>query len=124
LSPRLLEHASERVEPAIRVLLEDALAALTIEVVMATLIAEPKRALAERLLAHDADPLLHHSSSMIGWCARTSCPLSIRMRRTLPLVFERISLNSFIASMSPTTSPDATLPPTCTNGSACGDGER
>ncbi len=102
-STRLLEHASMRVEPAIRVLLKDALAALAVESVVLPLVAKSDRMLAERLLADHAARLGHHSSSMSGWRARTSWPFSMMIRRTFPDAVERISLKSFIASMRPMT---------------------
>ncbi len=122
--PRLLEHSTGRIEPAIRVLLEDPLAALAVEGVMLPLVAKAHRTRAQWLLADHAAGLGHHSSSMIGWCARTSCPFSTMMRRTLPLAVERISLNSFIASISPMTSPWSTWLPTWMNAGAWGEGER
>ena len=105
--PRLIEDASECVEPPVWILLEYQLAARRVEVVVPSLVAQPQCVRAQRLLADDA-LLLGHSSSTIGWCARTSWPLSIMIRRTLPPAVARISLNSFIASMSPMTSPSAT----------------
>src|SRR5258708_39942707 len=124
-SPRLGEDASVRVEVAIGVLLEDALAGVLVERVDPALVAEPeRRRLRERRAAHRTVRGQDRSSSMSGWRARTSCPLSATMRRTGPLSVERVSLNSFIPSMSPMTSPAAPLLPISTNDRACGHGER
>jgi hypothetical protein len=62
----LLEHASVSIEPAIRVLLEDPLAAFGVESVVLPLVAQADRMFAERLLADHAARLGHHSSSMSG----------------------------------------------------------
>jgi hypothetical protein len=56
LSTRLLEDASEGIEPAVRVLLEDELAAALIEVVQPAFVAQTEGALSERSLAHDTGP--------------------------------------------------------------------
>jgi hypothetical protein len=61
ISARLLEHLAARVEPAVGVLLEDQLAALAVELVVATLIAETDAGRVERDLADDA-----HRSHQIG----------------------------------------------------------
>ena len=45
-------------------------------------------------------------------------------RRTVPLALARISLKSFIASMSPITSPSATWLPTWMKAGVCGEGDR
>src|SRR5258706_7808829 len=124
-SPRLGEDASVRVEVAVGVLLEDALAGFLVEGVDPALVAElQRRRLRERRAAHRTVRRHDRSSSMSGCRARTSCPLSATMRRTVPLSVERISLNSFIASMSPITTPAATLLPICTNDDACRELER
>src|SRR5437660_5030991 len=97
---RLRQDAAVRVEPAVRILLEDPLAALLVERVLLRLVAHDDGMLAERIAADDAARrgvagLGGHggSSSMSGGCARTSCPLSAKIRRTRPLAVERISLN-------------------------------
>src|SRR5258706_2055154 len=124
VSTRLLEHASMRIEPAIRVFLKDALAAHAVESIVLPLVAESDRMFAERLLADHAARLGHHSSSMSGWRARTSWPFSMMIRRTFPDAVPRISLKSFIASMRPMRSPCVTWLPTWTKAGACGEGER
>jgi hypothetical protein len=68
----LLEHSTTRVEPAIRVLLEDPLASLGVEAIVLPLISQPDRMIAEWLLADHAARHGHYSSSMSGWRARTS----------------------------------------------------
>src|SRR5207248_7697110 len=94
---RLLEHFACRVEIAIRVFLEDPLALERIEHVDPILVAHAKRAVAERRAADHAPWRAHAgSTSSNGWCARTSCPFSAKMRRTCPEAVERISLKSFI----------------------------
>src|SRR5204862_283336 len=125
-SPRLRQHASARVEVSVGVLLEDAFARLAVERIDLALVAQLERRRIRERGATDRADLGDHdrSSSMSGWCARTSCPLSATMRRTVPLFVDRISLNSFIASMSPMTSPAATKLPISTNAGVCGDGDR
>src|SRR5699024_10230083 len=54
------------------------------------------------------------SPSIRGWRAFTREPLSATTRTTRPARSDLISLNSFIASISPITWPTATSPPTCT----------
>src|SRR5258708_35631129 len=111
-SPRLGEDASVRVEVAIGVLLEDALAGVLVERVDPALVAElERRRLRERRAAHRTVRRQDRSSSMSGWRARTSCPLSPTMRRTGPRSVARDSLYNFLPSMSPMSSPTSTMLP-------------
>ena len=75
--------------------------------------------------AADRRALVHHdgSTSMSGCLAFTSLPFSAWMRATRPERSLLISLNSFIASMRPTTWPATISPPTVTYGAVPGDGE-
>src|SRR4029079_3714691 len=63
------------------------------------------------------------SISTSGCWRLTSVPRSTRTRTTLPATSDLISLNSFIASISPTTAPVPISSPSCTYGRAPGDGE-
>src|SRR6185436_8160843 len=68
--------------------------------------------------------VVHSGSTSISGCfALTSAPLSGMTRTTLPARSDLISLNSFIASINPTTWPTATSRPAATNGAEPGAGE-
>src|SRR6185295_13549627 len=66
----------------------------------------------------------HRGSTSINGClALTSAPLSATTLTTRPARSDLISLNSFIASISPITWPTATSRPTATKGAEPGAGE-
>src|SRR2546425_1175216 len=124
LSAGSIENLAAGIQKAIRILLEDAPAPFRVKGVHAAFVAQSQRALGQWRAADGALFAHGSSTSSSGDWARTNCPLSTSTRRTRPSAVERISLNSFIASINPMTCPTVTVAPACTYGGDCGDPER